>query len=137
MATKDTTGFGFTLTWIVYAKPLDVFNALGNPSIIAMWSSDEAELEPEVNGVFEMFGGWVKGKVLAYEPGKKLSYTWKPAEWNKKADASIVTYLFEEDKAGTKITLTHTGFPSLKESDSHKSGWVDNVFEPVNDYFVF
>lgn len=137
MATKDTTGFGFTLTWIVYATPVEVFKALTNPAIIAKWSNGEAVLEPKVGGTFEMFDGWVKGNVLAYEPGKKLSYSWKPVEWSKKADASIVTYIFDADKAGTKITLTHNGFPNIKESDSHKSGWVDNVFEPVNDYFVF
>ncbi|MEO8149335.1 MAG: SRPBCC domain-containing protein [Bacteroidia bacterium] len=135
MSTK-ATGFPFILTWIIYASPEEVFNALAMPEIIAEWTGDEAVLEPRINGAFAMFGGWVKGNVLAFEPGKKLSYSWKPDEWNKKAEASIVTYLFEKDIAGTKITLTHEGFPSIKESDSHKSGWVDNVFEPLNDYFV-
>jgi uncharacterized protein YndB with AHSA1/START domain len=135
VATKDK-GYPFTLTWIIYASPADVFNALAMPEVITEWTGDTAVLEPKVNGAFEMFGGWVKGTVLAFEPGKKLSYSWKPTDWNKKADASTVTYLFEKDEAGTKITLTHEGFPSLKESNDHKSGWVDNVFEPLNDYFV-
>lgn len=135
MPTKDK-GFSFTLTWIIYASPADVFNALAMPEVIAEWSGDEAVLEPRVGGAFAMFGNWVKGNVLAFEPGKKLSYSWKPNTWNAKTEASVVTYLFENDLAGTKLTLMHEGFPNIKESDSHKTGWVDNVFEPLNDYFV-
>ena len=135
--TKTDKGFAFTLTWIIYATPEEVFKALTTPKIIEEWTGDKAVLEPKVNGAFAMFGDWVKGKVLAYEPGKKLSYSWKPNDWNNhKAEASVVTYLFEKDAAGTKLTLTHSGFPNIKESENHKTGWVDNVFEPLNDYFV-
>jgi uncharacterized protein YndB with AHSA1/START domain len=136
MATKETAGFSISLTWILYASPEDVFQALAMPEIIEEWTGDKAVLEPKVGGAFEMFGGWVKGNVLVFEPGKKLSYSWKPTEWKPKAEPSIVTYVFEKDKAGTKLTLTHTGFPDKEEAEKHESGWVDNVFEPLNDYFV-
>lgn len=136
MATIKDEGFSITLTWIIYATPDEVFEALTNPELIKLWSNEDAVLDSKVNGDFEMFGGWVKGSVLVFEPGKKLSYSWKPTDWNKKSDASTVTYLFEKDIAGTKLTLIHKGFPDIKQSENHKTGWVDNVFEPLNDYFV-
>jgi len=136
MTTHNKTGFAFTLTWIVYATPEEVFHALATPEIIEEWTGDEAVLEPKINGMFSMFGGWVKGNVLAFDPGKKLSYSWKPTDWDTKAEDSVVTYLFDKDIAGTKLTLTHEGFPDITQSENHKTGWVDNVFEPLNDYFV-
>ncbi len=136
MATKNTTGFSISLTWIIYASPEEVFQALAMPEIMEEWTSEKAILEPKVGGDFEMFGGWVKGNVLAFEPGKKLSYTWKPTDWKPKTEASTVTYIFEKDKAGTKLTLTHVGMPDKDEADKHESGWIDNVMEPLNDYFV-
>jgi uncharacterized protein YndB with AHSA1/START domain len=74
--------------------------------------------------------------VLAYKPAKKLSYSWKPAEWDKKALPSKVVYSFNKHSAGTEIILEHTDLPSAEEASKHKDGWIDYVFEPLNDYFT-
>lgn len=134
--TAKESGYPFTLTWIIYATPAEVYTALSDAEKIKTWSGEDAIFNAEVNGEYEMFGGWVKGKVLAAEPEKKLSFSWKPKEWSPKTMPSLVTCLLEADPAGTRLTLIHSDFPGLEESESHKSGWVDNVFEPLNDYFV-
>ena len=84
----------------------------------------------------ELFDGWVKGKVLAYESGKRLAFTWKPAEWAKENEASIVTCQFKSTKTGTKLTLKHSGFPNDAELQSHKVGWTEFVFKPLKMYLI-
>lgn len=128
--------FSIKTEYIVYATPEEVFEALTDSGIIAAWGGGLAVVENKVGGVFELFDGWVKGVVTAYEPGKTLGYTWKPDEWKKSIKPSEVTMKFRKTAAGTQVILEHTNFPNQEESDKHASGWIDYVFDPMNDYFV-
>ncbi len=129
-------GFSFKTTYIVYASPEQVFEALTDPGIIGAWGGGNSVVSPEKGGHFELFDGWVKGEVTHYIPGKELGYTWKPAEWDKRTKASQVNMRFVKHSAGTDIVLEHTGFPSQEEADKHGNGWIDYVFDPLNDYFT-
>jgi uncharacterized protein YndB with AHSA1/START domain len=113
-----------------------VFTALTNARQIAKWSGQNGKVQPTIGGKMELFDGWVKGIVLAYESGKRLSFTWKPSEWAKENKASIVTCHFKPTKTGTKLTLKHSGFPNDGERQSHKIGWTEFVFEPLNMYLT-
>lgn len=128
--------FSIKLKYIVYASPEKVFETLTKSSVINKWSDAKGKVSEKIGGEFELFDGWVKGEVLIYKPGKKLSYTWKPAEWDQKTPPSVVTYVFDEHKAGTEISLDHKDFPTAEEAAKHKEGWIDFVFEPLNDYFT-
>ena len=128
--------FSIKLKYIIYAPPEKVFEALTKSSIINKWSDGNGKVSDKIDGDVEMFDGWVKGKVVQYKPGRKLSYTWKPSEWDKKVPPSLVSYTFSDHQAGTEVTLEHVGFPNEKEAEKHKDGWIDFVFEPLNDYFT-
>jgi len=113
-----------------------VFTALTNARQIAVWSGQNGKVQPTIGGRMELFDGWVKGIVLAYELGKRLSFTWKPSEWAKEKQASIVTCHFTQTKTGTKLTLKHSGFPNDSELQSHKVGWTEFVFDPLKMYLT-
>jgi uncharacterized protein YndB with AHSA1/START domain len=113
-----------------------VFMALTNARQIAVWSGQNGKVQPTIGGKMELFDGWVKGIVLAYELGKRLSFTWKPSEWAKEKQASIVTCHFTPTKTGTKLTLKHSGFPNDSELQSHKVGWTEFVFDPLKMYLT-
>jgi uncharacterized protein YndB with AHSA1/START domain len=125
----------FTLTTNFHASPAEVFNALTNNVRLSQWSG-EGIVEPKIGGRFSMFDGWVNGKVLAYKPGKEIGYTWKTTEWPEKWEPSEVRYTFTKTKTGTKITLTHSKLPNAKEAKDHKSGWVEHVFGPLENYLT-
>jgi len=74
--------------------------------------------------------------VLAYEPGKRLSFTWKPDDWAKKDPASIVSCSFKATKTGCTLTLRHSGLPNRRERQNHKTGWTKFVFDPLNMYLI-
>jgi uncharacterized protein YndB with AHSA1/START domain len=126
----------FTLS-ITFPFPSEtVFTALTNIRQIAAWSGQRAKVQPIIGGKMELFDGWVKGIVLAYETGTRLSFTWKPAEWAIDQQASIVTCRFTSTKTGTRLTLKHSGFPSDSEMQSHKDGWTEFVFDPLKMYLT-
>ena len=128
--------FSIKKTYVVYASPEKVFEALTDPGLIAAWGGGLSIVENKTGGKFEMFDGWVKGEVHNFKPGKELSYTWKPEEWKTKTPHSLVTYKFMPHPAGTDVILEHTGLPSQEETDKHSDGWMEFVFEPLNEFFT-
>jgi uncharacterized protein YndB with AHSA1/START domain len=117
------------------AKPDAVFEALTDSKAIGQWSGQKGKVAPRIGGAFEMFDGWVKGKVLEYKPGKSLAYTWHTEDWTADTEESVVRYTFASAKEGTRIVLEHSNFPSESEMKSHKSGWKEHVFDPLKDHF--
>jgi uncharacterized protein YndB with AHSA1/START domain len=128
--------YSFTISTSFPFSSETVFTALTNARQIAAWSGQSGKVHPTIGGKIELFDGWVKGIVLAYESGKRLSFTWKPSEWAKEKQASIVTCLFKPIKTGTKLILKHSGFPNDSELQSHKEGWVEFVFDPLKMYLT-
>ena len=139
MSTKKSVKKAITISvsYVIYAKPSDVFDALTKATIIEKWCDGGGSVELKEKGKVELFGGWVKGSVIEFSKKEKsLRYTWKPSEWDKKSDESVVQYFLKTHPAGTEVLIEHSGFPNQTEADKHLSGWTDYVFEPLNDYFV-
>jgi uncharacterized protein YndB with AHSA1/START domain len=114
--------------------PEEAFGLLTDPEMMADWGAGEGLVEPRVNGEFAMFDGWVGGKVLIYQPGKALSYTWRPNTWAEDIKDSVVSYTFETSGTGTLIKLRHHTFPNKTERDSHENGWTEHVFGPLTEF---
>jgi uncharacterized protein YndB with AHSA1/START domain len=119
----------------IKARPVEVFRALSNSRSIQGWSGQKGKVEATIGGRFEMFDKWVKGKVLAYQPGKILSYTWSPIDWKKGTEASIVRYTFSASGSSTIVRLRHSGFPSEASRKEHREGWTEHVFDPLKGFF--
>lgn len=66
------------------------------------------------------------GRIIGWEPGRYLSFTWHPGE--PEAEATVVAIAFTATKDGTRVDLTHGGFKILGEladavSTSYLRGW--------------
>ncbi len=119
----------------IAAKPKDVFAALTDSKLIAQWCGQKGTVSSKVGGKFEMFDGWVRGKVLEFKPGKSLIYTWRPVDWPEFEEESVVKYTFTLAGKGTKIALEHLNFPNETEKKNTQSGWKEFVFDPLKIYF--
>jgi hypothetical protein len=60
--------------------------------------------------------------------------TWRTAEFGPDDADSRVEVLLEPSGDGTRITLRHSGVPDGQLS-YEESGWRENYFEPMQDYF--
>jgi uncharacterized protein YndB with AHSA1/START domain len=128
--------FTFKTTYVVYATPKEVFEALTDSGIIAAWGGGISVVENHVGGHFEWFDGDVEGQVTAFVPSQELGFSWKPVEWSKNTNPSQVNIKLKNHSAGTDVVLIHTDFPSQDIADRSGNGWVDFVLDPLNDYFV-
>jgi uncharacterized protein YndB with AHSA1/START domain len=135
-AVKDKN-YALKLSYVVYASPDDVFDAVTKEALLEKWCDGGGKVEPVVSGKMEMYDGWVQGEVLSFNKIKKeLSYTWKPAEWKKNQKPSVVEFEFNTHPAGTEILVSHKNFPNQSEADEHTTGWVDHFLDPLNDFFT-
>jgi len=127
--------FDLELEFILSGKPRRVMQLLTDPALIRKWSGEDAVLENMVGGRFEMFDGWVTGKIIKMST-TELAYTWLAGDWADGTAPSEVHYLLKEDEGGTKVIINHTGFPDAEEMNSHKTGWTDFFFDPLEDYIL-
>lgn len=125
--------YNIHLEFIVPAKPEVVMQLLTDEKLLRRWSGGEAKVEKQEGGRFEMFDGWVYGKVLK-ATDRELVYTWKTTDWAEDTKASEVHYKLEKDKEGTKVILDHTGLPTEEEMNEHKEGWDDQFFGLMEEY---
>jgi uncharacterized protein YndB with AHSA1/START domain len=125
----------FKIAVTIPAKPNEVFAALTDSKLIARWSGQKGNVASKVGGKFQMFEGWVSGKVLEFKPGKSLVYTWLPGDWPEFEEESVVKYTFSPSGKGTKIVLEHANFPNETEKKNTKSGWKEFVFDPLKRHF--
>src|SRR5262249_34068472 len=82
-------------------------------------------LEPRLGGrLFESVEGGVlveKGRVLAWEPPRRLLLTWRAANFAPH-EQTEVEVLFSESPSGTSVTLVHRGFASLRPDHPVRHG---------------
>jgi uncharacterized protein YndB with AHSA1/START domain len=75
--------------------------------------------------------------VLDFKPGKSLSYSWRPDDFHKEWEDSVVSYQFAPAKEeGTNVKLNHHKLPNNAQAKNHEHGWNDQVFGPINDFLL-
>ncbi|CAN5771029.1 hypothetical protein BH10BAC3_BH10BAC3_40750 [soil metagenome] len=120
---------------VLSATSTEVMELLTNPVLIEAWGGGVSIVEKKVGGQFEMFDGWVSGKILKIT-GNELAYNWKTTEWNEAIPASEVYYRLQPVEDGTEVFVNHIGLPSKKEADSHRTGWNEYFFDPIKKFIA-
>lgn len=117
------------------APPKRVMQLLTDAALIRKWSGGMAVVESKTGGRFEMFDGWATGEVIRAE-ANELVHTWLTTDWAPGTKPTEVHYILRAQDGGTKVILHHTGFATEEEMNSHKSGWSDYFFDPLEDFIM-
>jgi activator of HSP90 ATPase len=90
------------------------------------------EMVPEAGGAFSLFGGYITGRFLELLPNERIVQAWRSQSW-RAGDFSIVKFEFTDQGSGTKVVLSHRGFPD-GTSEHLAEGWKANYWEPLEKY---
>jgi uncharacterized protein YndB with AHSA1/START domain len=121
----------------INAPPEKVWAKLASSEGMAEWFSKRLEFEFHEGGKFKMDVNYGEegeftffGKVVKIDPLRELAFTWTE---HKKGDepwpvSTLVSFKLYPSAAGTRVTLTHTGFEALgevakEEYEGHIVGW--------------
>jgi uncharacterized protein YndB with AHSA1/START domain len=121
----------------IVAPPERVFQAWIDPQQrLAWWGDDVTYRSTKLDSDLRVGGKWrtegknaegkefsVFGEYTRIEPPKALGFTWNH-RWGG-ADMPETHVLIEliPTSSGTHVTLTHSGFTTAPERDSHNQGW--------------
>jgi activator of HSP90 ATPase len=118
--------------YILNAEPKDIYNAITNKIILAMWTGESAEMEPTPGTRFSLWGGSISGINLEFEEDKKIVQQWF---FGEEDEESIVTMKLHPHKKGTSLELNHTNIPE-EAFENISDGWDEDYFGAMNELFL-
>lgn len=101
---------------------------------VAMSWGEYAEIDPVVDGLFTCGDGYIFGKNLELDPGKRIVQAWRTTDFPDDQPDTQLELLFTDTEDGCEFTLIHNGFPE-DQVETYAQGWLQYYLEPMKLYF--
>lgn len=66
--------------------------------------------------------GFEIGRILVWEPGRRLEYSWRETDWGPD-EKTHVAVRFEPTPTGTRVTIVHSGWETVKNGEEQSRGY--------------
>jgi activator of HSP90 ATPase len=114
--------------------PKEVYEAYVDPKKQSDFTDSPAKGEPVVGGKFTAWDGYISGKFLELEEGKKVVQEWISTDFPENASPSRLELTFRAVPKGTEIVMVHSNVPKDQEAETAE-GWTEFYWEPLKEYF--
>jgi activator of HSP90 ATPase len=104
-----------------------------NPRKHSRFTHAKATGTARVGAKFTAYDGYIYGKILELDEGRRIVQEWQTTEWPDGAPPSIAEFTFIEAPGGTRLTLVQSEVPEV-QAESYRQGWIDYYWEPLKDY---
>jgi uncharacterized protein YndB with AHSA1/START domain len=125
----------FRLSTLVSALPERVYSAWLDSGAHSAFTGSEAKIDPAIGGRFSAWEGYIQGRTVELLQGRRIVQIWRTKEFPSASPDSRLEIQFEGAEGGTRVTILHSNIP-LGQGERYKSGWQDNYFTPMRDYFA-
>ena len=119
---------------LIDASPEEVYEAYVNPMKHAEFTGSPATGTPRVGGKFTAWDGYISGRFLELEKGKRVVHEWKTTEWPAGYPPSIVELTLREKGKKTELTMIHSKAPD-EQAGEYAQGWKEYYWGPLREYF--
>ena len=123
----------FTVSATIPAPPRAVYDVWLSSKGHAAMTGSPARVSAKVGGTFTAWDGYITGKNLKLEPGRRIVQAWRTTAFAPHDPNSEIDVQLEKAPHGTRLTLRHTNIP--KGQSDYCSGWRECYFEPMRAYF--
>ncbi len=114
--------------------PKQVYEAYVDPKMHSEFTDSKATGKPVVGGKFTAWDGYISGKFLELEEGKKVVQEWSSTDFPEGASPSRLELTFCAVAKGTEIVMVHSNVPKDQEAETAE-GWTEFYWEPLKEYF--
>jgi activator of HSP90 ATPase len=127
--------YDFSVSDVIPATPLQIFEAwLDSEGHAGITGGQPANVSDDIGGRFTVWNGYITGRNLALEPGKRIVQSWRTTKFTPADPDSEIEVVLEEVPGGTLVTVNHRNVP-----DGHTSyrdgGWQRSYFDTMKAYF--
>jgi len=119
---------------VIPATPDEVYDAFLDPKKHAAFTGSKATGSPKVGEKFTSWDGYILGKNLELEKGKRIVQEWVTTEWPEGYLPSRLELTFRKVKGGTEISMVHSNVPA-EQAEEYAQGWKDFYWKPLVKYF--
>ena len=123
----------FEVSNVIPVSPAMVYNAWLDSDEHANMTGDTARVSAVAGEPFEAGGGYIQGRNLELEPGKRILQSWRTSEFEDSEPDSLLEIEFTPEGSGTRVTIRHSNLPS--NGMQYQQGWIDSYFTPMKEYF--
>jgi len=122
-------------TVLIDASPAEVYEAYVDPKKHAAFTGQSATGSPKVGGRFTAGDGYISGKYLVLEKGKKILHEWTTTEWPAGYPPSLLELRLRAKGKKTELTMLHTKVPE-EQVDYYAEGWKEFYWVPLKKHFA-
>jgi activator of HSP90 ATPase len=119
---------------VLSAQPEEVYDALLDPKKHSEFTGSKATGKAKVGAKFTAWDGYISGRNLELEKGKRIVQEWVTTDWPEGFPPSKLEFTFKEVDGETELTMVHSDVPTEQEEEL-KQGWIDYYWEPLKKYF--
>ena len=116
------------------ASPETVYDALVDPKKHSAFSGAKATGKPEVGGKFTAWDGYISGRHLVLERGKRIVQEWMTTDWPEGYPPSTIEFILCSTSEGTEIQMVQSNVPA-DQAEELAEGWVEFYWTPLRKYF--
>jgi activator of HSP90 ATPase len=121
-------------TQFVPAPPGELYDAYLNPKIHSTFTGAETVCERFVGGKFSAWNGYITGKNVKLENGRRIVQEWQTTEWPNGYAPSLLEITFQPKGKGTEVHMVQKNVPA-GQAKYYEKGWMDFYWVPVKKYF--
>ena len=116
------------------ASPEEVYEAFVDPKKHSEFTGSKATGKPKVGEKFTAWDGYISGKHLELEKGKKIVQEWTNTDFPEGYPPSKFELTFKETPKGTEVTMVHSNIPA-DQKEELADGWTEWYWNPLKEYF--
>ncbi len=122
-------------TVLIGAAPLEVYEAYVDPKQHAAFTGQAATGSPRVGGKFTAGDGYISGKYVELQKGKKIVHLWSTTEWPEGYPQSRMEIRLRPKGEQTELTMVHSKVPK-EQLEYYAEGWKEYYWEPLKKHFA-
>ncbi|MGD0450499.1 MAG: SRPBCC domain-containing protein [Candidatus Bathyarchaeia archaeon] len=119
---------------IIPASPKEVYDAYTDPKKHSAFTESKATGKPVVGGKFTAWDGYIFGKYLELDDGKRVVQEWSSTDFPQGYGPSRLELCFNKVPEGTELIMVHSNVPE-EQADETADGWVEWYWDPLKKYF--
>ena len=119
---------------VIPASPQEVYDAYVDPKKHSAFTESKATGKAVVDGKFTAWDGYIFGKFLELDDGKRVVQEWTSTDFPKGYGPSKLELCFNKVAGGTEIIMVHSNVPE-ELADDTADGWTEWYWDPLKKYF--
>jgi len=122
------------LATVLPAEPATIYDCWVSGKKHTEMTGSNATSDLKKGGAFTAWDGYITGRHLVLERGKRIVQAWRTTEFPSASPDSTVEIRLSKVSRGTKISLLQSDIPD-GQSDQYAEGWLEHYFDPMTRYF--